>query len=104
MIDLKKATWGIKHDDRLGKKDGFITEIRSRKNSEIPNGNSRKSSINPTNVEYIRRSRFNSRADDLKVTLVSPNLIDELVSGLGADIEFYHCFRLTEEEFVKYFF
>lgn len=61
---------------------------------------SRKSSINPTNVEYIRRSRFNSRADELKVTKEdNPSIMDDLVSSLGADIEFYQCFRLTEEEF-----
>jgi hypothetical protein len=102
-LDLKKSSWGIKQEDQLRKKDGFVKEIRSRKNSEIPGANSRKSSINPTNVEYIRRSRFNSRADDLKVTPSNPSLIDELVSNLGADIEFYQCFRLTEEEFVIVF-
>jgi hypothetical protein len=103
VIDIKKSNWGIKEDDKLRKKDGFVINIRSRKNSEIPNGNSRKSSINPTNVEYIRRSRFNSRADDLKnANECTPNLVDELVFSLGADIEFYQCFRLTEEEFVSF--
>jgi hypothetical protein len=29
------------------------------------------------------------------------NTMDELVTALGADIEFYQCFRLTDEEFVK---
>jgi hypothetical protein len=102
VLDLQKRVWGIKPEDQLRKKDGFVTEIRSRKNSEIPNGNSRKSSINPTNVEYIRRSRFNSRADDLKtVKEANPVLVDELVKNLGADIEFYQCFRLTDEEFVR---
>lgn len=88
--------------DQLRNKDSFIPKINSRKNSELP---LRKSSINPSNVEYIRRSRFNSIADELKTgkkentTLV----LDELVTSLGADIEFYQCFRLTEEEFVKIF-
>ena len=61
---------------------------------------SRKSSINPKDVEYIRRSRFNSRADELKGQKDSnPSIIDELVTYLGADLEFYQCFLLTEEEF-----
>ncbi|MCQ2819001.1 MAG: MIF4G domain-containing protein [archaeon] len=61
---------------------------------------SRKSSINPKDVEYVRRSRFNSIADELKVTKVdSQHLMDELVNCLGSDLEFYQCFRLTEEEF-----
>ena len=102
VLDIKKASWGIQQEDQLRKKSDFVSEIRSRKNSEIPNGGSRKSSINPTNVEYIRRSRFNSRADELKISKeASPNLITDLVSSLGADIEFYQCFRLTEEEFVS---
>jgi hypothetical protein len=102
VLDIKRVGWGIKPEDQLRKKGEFITEIRSRKNSEIPNLGSRKSSINPSNVEYIRRSRFNSRADELKtIQDASPNLINELVSNLGADIEFYQCFRLTEEEFVR---
>lgn len=100
IIDLKKLGWGIKDTDQLITK--FTTEIRSRKNSEMPT--SRKSSINPTNVEYIRRSRFNSRADELKketttIIIKDENIMDELVTSLGADIEFYQCFRLTEEEF-----
>lgn len=71
--------------------------IAIRKNSEV---RSRKSSINPKDVEYIRRSRFNSRADELKTQKEdNPGLMDELVNYLGADIEFYQCFRLTEEEF-----
>lgn len=101
IIDLKSDGWGINDDDQLKKKDNFAPKLnsRSRKNSELPG---RKSSINPSNVEYIRRSRFNSIADELKTAKIeNPTLImDELVSSLGADIEFYHCFRLTEEEFV----
>lgn len=102
IIDLKNSGWGITEQDQLKKKEEIVPEIRSRKNSEF---RSRKSSINPTNVEYIRRSRFNSIADELKaVRDANPNLMQELVTCLGADIDFYHCFRLTEEEFVKFEF
>ena len=69
-----------------------------RKNSEVRSR--RKSSINPKDVEYIHRSRFNSKADELKSQKdENNNLMDELVNYLDADIEFYQCFRLTEEEF-----
>ena len=69
-----------------------------RKNSEVRSR--RKSSINPKDVEYIHRSRFNSKADELKSQKdENNNLTDELVNYLDADIEFYQCFRLTEEEF-----
>ena len=69
-----------------------------RKNSEVRSR--RKSSINPKDVEYIHRSRFNSRADELKSQKEdNNNLMDELVSYLETDIDFYQCFRLTEEEF-----
>ncbi len=105
ILELNKNGWGIKQEDQLKKKDEFAADVlkTSRKNSEFIPGvtSSRKSSINPSNVEYIKRSRFNSRADELKVNKENdPNLVDELVSHLGADIEFYQCFRLTEEEFV----
>jgi hypothetical protein len=101
VLELRKKDWEVQIGDKMKKKDGFVTEIRSRKNSEIPQRGSRKSSINPSNVEYIRRSRFNSRADELKISKEeNPGLIDELVTSLGADIEFYQCFRLTEDEFV----
>lgn len=100
---MEKDGWGINDEDQLKKKDNFVPKLnpRSRKNSELPG---RKSSINPSNVEYIKRSRFNSIADELKTAKIeNPTLIlDELVSTLGADIEFYQCFRLTEEEFVKF--
>lgn len=102
IIDLKNECWGIYDEDQLTKKDYLAPKIssKSRKNSEIPG---RKSSINPSNVEYIRRSRFNSIADELKTSKIeNPTLImDELVNSLGADIDFYQCFRLTEEEFVR---
>lgn len=100
-LDLKKANWGIRQNNN--KDDEFIKKLNAntniRKDSER-NGNSRKSSINPSNVDYIKRSRFNSRADELKTTQEeNPDLMDELVNSLGADIQFYQCFRLTEEEF-----
>ena len=42
-------------------------------------------------------------ADELKTQKIEdPTVIlNELVKSLGADIEFYQCFKLTEEEFVK---
>lgn len=96
-LDLKKDYWGIKQNNQ--NIDLKQKPANPRKDSER-NGNSRKSSINPSNVDYIKRSRFNSRADELKTTKEeNPDLMDELVSSLGADIQFYQCFRLTEEEF-----
>ena len=68
-----------------------------RKNSEVRSR--RKSSINPKDVEYIKRSRFNSKADELKIKKDdNPNLVDEVVQYLNMDIEFYQCFQLNEEE------
>ena len=68
-----------------------------RKNSEVRSR--RKSSINPKDVEYIKRSRFNSKADELKINKEdNPNLVDEVVQYLNIDIEFYQCFQLNEEE------
>ena len=65
------------------------SEIRTR----------RKSSINPKDVEYIRRSRFNSKADELKTKKEdNPNLVDEVIQYLNMDLEFYQCFQLNEEE------
>ena len=65
------------------------SEIRTR----------RKSSINPKDVEYIRRSRFNSKADELKTQKEdNPNLVDEVIQYLNMDLEFYQCFQLNEEE------
>jgi hypothetical protein len=127
ILDLQTEGWGIKDQDNLRKKDnsnnnnnnnnnisnvnvngnGYAyinsnsnVKTNSRKNSEI--SGRRKSSINPKDVEYIRRSRFNSMADELKTSKIEdPTLIlNELVKSLGADIEFYQCFKLTEEEFV----
>ena len=68
-----------------------------RKNSEARTR--RKSSINPKDIEYIKRSRFNSKADELKIHKDNnPNLVDEVVQYLNMDIEFYQCFQLNEEE------
>ena len=68
-----------------------------RKNSEVRSR--RKSSINPKDVEYIKRSRFNSKADELKINKNdNPNLVDELLQYLNMDLEFYQCFQLNEEE------
>ena len=68
-----------------------------RKNSEAKTR--RKSSINPKDVEYIKRSRFNSKADELKIQKEdNPNLVDEVIQYLNMDIEFYQCFQLNEEE------
>ena len=68
-----------------------------RKNSEVRTR--RKSSINPKDIEYIKRSRFNSKADELKIQKEdNPNLVDEVIQYLNMDIEFYQCFQLNEEE------
>lgn len=98
VLDLHKANWGIKDEDQLKKKDNFVIELKTRKLSEM---RSRKSSINPSNVEYIRRSRFNSITDEMKSKQEDPMLMNELVGLLGSDITFYECFKLTTEEFVK---
>ena len=75
-----------------------INPFASRKrSSEI--GKRRKSSINPKDVEYIKRSRFNSKADELKTQKEdNPNLVDEVIQYLNMDLEFYQCFQLNEEE------
>jgi len=101
-MDLKKTNYGVKEYDLLKKDANFDFNPSVRKNSYLVETNRRKSSINPTNVDYIRRSRFNSKADELlinKEVTVNPNLMDEIIKELGADIEFYQCFNLTEEEF-----
>ena len=71
--------------------------ISHRKSSEIRSR--RKSSINPKDVEYIKRSRFNSKADELKIQKEdNPLLVDEVIQYLNMDLEFYECFQLNEEE------
>ena len=51
---------------------------------------------NPKDIEYIKRSRFNSKADELKIHKDNnPNLVDEVVQYLNMDIEFYQCFQLN---------
>lgn len=101
ILDLQAEGWGLKEKKEITNYGS--NRINSRKNSEFTNR--RKSSINPKDVEYIRRSRFNSMADELKTSKIEdPTLIlNELVKSLGADIEFYQCFKLTEEEFVLFF-
>ncbi len=101
VIDLKKSNYGVKEYDLL-KDSNYDFNPSSRKNSYLSASCSRKSSINPSNVDYIRRSRFNSKAEELlinKEVTVNPNLMDEIIKELGADIEFYQCFNLSEEEF-----
>ncbi len=88
----------IDKEDKLGYDVSNSNISKNRKTSEF---NSRKSSINPSNVEYIKRSRFNSKADELTQSKEeNNNLMEELIGNLGSDIEFYQCFKLTEEEFV----
>lgn len=58
----------------------------------------RKSSIN-SNFDLIRRSRFSSRADDLRQNKGNiMDLMNELVRNLGSDITFYQSFRLSDDE------
>ena len=78
--------------------NNFLNPLKSlRKNSEVKTR--RKSSINPKDVEYIKRSRFNSKADELIIQKNdNPNLVDEVVQYLNMDIDFYQCFQLNEEE------
>lgn len=104
VMDLKKTNFGVKEYDLLKKEAPVYTNDKpsSRKNSYLSTTCSRKSSINPSNVDYIKRSRFNSKADELMVNkeiTVNPNLMDEILKELGSDIEFYQCFKLTHEEF-----
>lgn len=101
-MDLKKISWGIRGDHYNQKTPQSIDLLSS--NTSVrrtsTDGGSRKGSLNPTQVDYLRRSRFNSRADELKCSkLDNQDLMNELVTNLGADIQFYQCFKLTEEEF-----
>ena len=50
------------------------------------------------NIDYVRRSRFNSRAEELKLNNNSQEIMNELIENLGADIQFYQCFKLESEE------
>lgn len=93
---MKNNCWGIKEEDQL-RKNSYYDERTpsSRKVSR------RKSSINPSNVELVKRNRFNSKADELEVTNEeNPELIEELVKDLDSDLEFYQCFILTVDEIV----
>lgn len=98
VIDLKDKMANDTKKEDIIYETSSLSAFPIIKNSEIRIR--RKSSINPKDVEYIRRSRFNSKTDEFKGQKEdTPGLIDELVTCLGADIDFYHCFRLTEEEF-----
>lgn len=121
ILELRDKNWNIKDEggtqinrenleknekaDKIDKDDKLSYELnissnfaKNRKTSEL---NSRKNSINQTNVEYIKRSRFNSKADELTQSKDdNHNLVEELIVNLGSDIEFYQCFKLSEEEFV----
>lgn len=104
VIDLKKSNYGVKEYDLLQKDTNFEFNPSNRKGSYILGSgtNRRKSSINPSNIDTIKRTRFNSKADELLVNkeiTVNPNLMDEITKELGADIEFYQCFNLTDFEF-----
>lgn len=120
VLELRDKNWKITEEDKiksnkekyeknekaekLDKEDklGYdLSNTNFSKNRKTSDFNSRKSSINPSNVEYIKRSRFNSRADELTHSKEeNQNLMEELIGNLGSDIEFYQCFKLSEEEFV----
>lgn len=103
-LDLKKISWGIR-GDHFTQKSSQLNDLLSNNNTTSIrrtsiDGGSRKGSLNPTQVDYLRRSRFNSRADELKCSKAdNQDLMNELVTNLGADIQFYQCFKLTEDEF-----
>jgi len=101
IIDLKKSLYEVKEYEHL-KDNVYDFKPSIRNNSMLPESKRRKSSINPSNVEYIHRTRFNSKAEELLVnkdTFVNSSVMDEIVKELGADIEFYQCFNLSNEEF-----
>jgi len=120
LLELRDKNWKITEEDRIkinkekseknensdkiDKDDKLSYDINNQSNHHTKNRKtseygSRKGSIN---VEYIKRSRFNSKADELKESSEeNHSLMEELVSGLGSDIEFYQCFKLTEDEFDK---
>ena len=81
----------------INNNNNILNQLNFRKNSGARPR--RKSSINPKDVEYIKRSRFNSKADELKTQKEdNPNLVDEVVQYLNMDLDFYQCFQLNEEE------
>ena len=98
---LKNSEELLKNEDALSNNNDYIN-LGVRKYGKFSNLRTRrKSSINPKNVEQIKsRTRFNSRVDELKTQKEEkPGLMDELVNYLETDIDFYKCFRLTDEEF-----
>ena len=126
ILELREKNWKITEEDRIKinnenfeknekaekvDKDDKLSFEYNNNNSQIAKNpktselNSRKSSINPSNVDYIRRSRFNSKAEELiQSKEENQSLMEELIEYLGSDIEFYQCFKLTSEEFVFYLF
>lgn len=81
----------ISNSDYLYKKEDFL-----KCQFQLPQ--IRKSSIN-SNFDLIRRSRFSSRADDLRQNKGNiMDLMNELVRNLGSDITFYQSFRLSDDE------
>ena len=91
----------LKNEDIYNSNNDYIN-LGVKNFGKFPNLRTRrKSSINPKNVEQIKsRTRFNSRVDELKTQKEDkPGLMDELVNYLETDIDFYKCFRLTDEEF-----
>ena len=98
---LKNSEELLKNEDALSNNNDYIN-LGVKKYGKFSNLRTRrKSSINPKNVEQIKsRTRFNSRVDELKTQKEEkPGLMDELVNYLETDIDFYKCFRLTDEEF-----
>jgi hypothetical protein len=119
ILELREKGWKITDEDRIkinkekyeknekadkfDKDDKLSYDLNGNTpvNKKGKTSDSRKSSINPSNVEYIKRSRFNSRADELLQSKdENQSLMEELIGNLGSDIEFYQCFKLTDEEFV----
>lgn len=116
---MRKINWGIKNKkekDEIvvssNEENKFneykLVDIDSLFENKTPikklsiDNSSRKGSINPNSVDFLRRSRFNSRAEDLKRTLsFDEDLTNELKSNLGADIGFYKTLRLTDQECLK---
>jgi hypothetical protein len=95
-IDLKGSLkFKNDHYDLYRKED----HLNLKKSANKENTSSRRNSIGGQ-LDLIRRSRFNSRADELKISnaTYSQDLINELVNNLGADIQFYQCFKLEDKE------
>jgi hypothetical protein len=77
-----------------------MREYDSIKKEDIKklDGSGRKNSIG-NGLDLLRRSRFNSRADELKINKIdNQDLMNELVNNLGSDIQFYQCYKLDDDE------